>query len=688
MKSIARARISCIASRLIVTMLCAWLIICSVAVISDEKADFYVSPFGRDHWSGRLPAPNSLLTDGPFASINKARDIIRKYGAGKAHRSRSWMVYLRGGIYTPNEVVMFTPADSGRKGQPVVYKAYPGEVPVLSGGRPIGKWQKLEKALPDMSAEAIGKLWVADIPKAWLFHSMFVDDVKQPRAATPNTEDWRKWPYIRGAGERAPGGQPLQFKGGELDHVPGNGDVEMCFLPHWRYMNEMFVLRDVDPEKRTAKRHSKNITYPGRRGDPYRIENALVALDKPGEWCVDSTLGRVYYWPLNGSMDGVKVVAPKLNNLIRFQGKEESGPWVHHITLSGITFMYTDRLPEDKWPDSWLKRNFENPDATLFMQGVDSCTVEHCRFLHMGTYAVALDHYAQRNRITGNEIGYTGSGGIQLYGYGSGTTDVNKFNEISLNHIHHSGLVYWHAGGITLSGSNSNKIELNYMHDLPYSAIMISGQKTTCWNRRNKCESDAYGNIGAMFNVRWDELPDGSYDRWLANDGTFDEYSIKRYLNNGTNYMEHNIVERFMQRLNDGGALYSFYVAGGNTWRKNAVFSDTDMHLLNPIYMDGGTDGSIIEGNMICAPGKLWDNGGAGTNKWVASNTKAPSYQLESDWTNNRFNGEEIPAFPFMLEVPNKGLTPEYRLLVKEIFEEVEEKGGWLNASKPVGLEM
>ncbi len=427
---------------------------------SEESADFYVSPVGRDTWSGRLAAPNSSRTDGPFASIRKARDVIRKYGAGKARRDHSWTVYLRGGSYAPNEVTIFTPADSGRKAQPVIFKAYPGEQPVITGGRVISGWKKSTQPLPGLTNEAKDKLWVAEIPKGWLFHSMFVDDVKQPRAATPNTEDWRKWPYIRGAGERAPGGQPLQFKGGELDNVPGNGDVEMCFLPHWRYMNEMFVLRDVDPVKRTAKRHSKNITYPGRRGDPYRIENALVALDMPGEWCVDSTLGRVYYWPLNGSMDGLKVVAPKLNNLIRFQGKEENGPWVHDIILSGITFMHTDRLPEDKWPDSWLKRNFENPDAALFMQGVDSCTVERYRFLHMGTYAVALDHYAQRNRITGNEIGYTGSGGIQLYGYGSGTTDVNKFNEVSLNHIHHSGLVYWHAAAITLSGSNSNKIEL------------------------------------------------------------------------------------------------------------------------------------------------------------------------------------------------------------------------------------
>ena len=41
------------------------------------KADFYVSPTGNDRWSGTLSEPNATLTDGPFATLEKAREAVR-----------------------------------------------------------------------------------------------------------------------------------------------------------------------------------------------------------------------------------------------------------------------------------------------------------------------------------------------------------------------------------------------------------------------------------------------------------------------------------------------------------------------------------------------------------------------------------------------------------------------------------
>ena len=36
-----------------------------------HKADFYVSAKGCDEWSGSLPQPNALGTDGPFATLQR-----------------------------------------------------------------------------------------------------------------------------------------------------------------------------------------------------------------------------------------------------------------------------------------------------------------------------------------------------------------------------------------------------------------------------------------------------------------------------------------------------------------------------------------------------------------------------------------------------------------------------------------
>jgi hypothetical protein len=38
---------------------------------------FYVSPSGKDSWSGTLPAPNGAGTDGPFATFDRARAAVQ-----------------------------------------------------------------------------------------------------------------------------------------------------------------------------------------------------------------------------------------------------------------------------------------------------------------------------------------------------------------------------------------------------------------------------------------------------------------------------------------------------------------------------------------------------------------------------------------------------------------------------------
>ena len=45
------------------------------------RADFFVSPKGNDHWSGTLAAPNATSTDGPFATINRAKRAVRELKA-------------------------------------------------------------------------------------------------------------------------------------------------------------------------------------------------------------------------------------------------------------------------------------------------------------------------------------------------------------------------------------------------------------------------------------------------------------------------------------------------------------------------------------------------------------------------------------------------------------------------------
>ena len=42
-----------------------------------KSADFFVATNGSDKWSGRLAEPNEQGTDGPFATLGRARDAVR-----------------------------------------------------------------------------------------------------------------------------------------------------------------------------------------------------------------------------------------------------------------------------------------------------------------------------------------------------------------------------------------------------------------------------------------------------------------------------------------------------------------------------------------------------------------------------------------------------------------------------------
>jgi hypothetical protein len=77
-----------------------------------------VATNGRDDWSGTLPEPNETGTDGPFATITRARDALRSLKQ-EGLFCQPATVWLRGGTYYQEETIVFEPRDSGTEGAPV-----------------------------------------------------------------------------------------------------------------------------------------------------------------------------------------------------------------------------------------------------------------------------------------------------------------------------------------------------------------------------------------------------------------------------------------------------------------------------------------------------------------------------------------------------------------------------------------
>jgi len=93
----------------------------------EKGTAYYVSPAGNDSWSGALPEPNEEKTDGPFATLERARDAVRSLKKEKGRLEEGITVYLREGTYTVTGALRLTAEDSGSEKAPVVWRAYPGE---------------------------------------------------------------------------------------------------------------------------------------------------------------------------------------------------------------------------------------------------------------------------------------------------------------------------------------------------------------------------------------------------------------------------------------------------------------------------------------------------------------------------------------------------------------------------------
>src|SRR6218665_384178 len=137
-----------------------------------HAGEFHVSPKGDD-------TAGDGSAQKPFATLDKARDAARA--------ERGSTVLVHGGTYYREQPLTLTPADSG-----LTIKARDKETPVIIGGRAVSGWQPLATEPAGVAKAAKGKLWVADIPKGWCPHFLYVDGEAMPRAKLHNGH-WRSW---------------------------------------------------------------------------------------------------------------------------------------------------------------------------------------------------------------------------------------------------------------------------------------------------------------------------------------------------------------------------------------------------------------------------------------------------------------------------------------------------------------
>lgn len=119
--------------------------LCTVWILTTSvcfATDYYVSPFGNDDWSGKLPAANSSKSDGPKRTLVGAQVAWRQELTSK--KPDAIRVFLRGGTLMVDKTLELTEVD---RVVPLSIEAYRDERPVLLGSSPLTKLRQTSDGL-------------------------------------------------------------------------------------------------------------------------------------------------------------------------------------------------------------------------------------------------------------------------------------------------------------------------------------------------------------------------------------------------------------------------------------------------------------------------------------------------------------------------------------------------------------
>lgn len=465
------------------------LLILSVAA-NGQPAQFFVAADGNDSWSGTLTEPNAGSTDGPFASLERARDAIRNKKKTGQLRAGA-MVQIRQGAYELKTTFTLNAADSGSENAPIIYQAYKDETVSLRGGPAIRGFQPVSdpamaKRLPP---ESQGKIWSVDLKAAGItdFGEVATQGKQLEIFFNEKPMQLARWPnegFVK-IGEVL-GGKPVVMNGIKGDRsgiftYTGDRPKRWVNEPEgvlhgywfWDWSDAYQQIGSIDTAKRVLKLKPPFHSFGYRPGQRYYALNLLSELDQPGEWYLDRAAGRLYFWP-PGPLDKGEVVLSVLPTLIQLRDA------------------------------SWLAFRGLNLEATrgtaIVIEGGNHARISNCTIRNTGSWAVRVEGGTDHG-VEGCHIYQLGEGGISLQG-GDRMKLIPAKHYAANNHIHDFGRLYRAYRPAIALGGVGQAAAHNHIHDGPHNAIQFGGNDHLIEFNEVHHVCEETGDVGAFYTGR------------------------------------------------------------------------------------------------------------------------------------------------------------------------------------------
>ncbi len=367
---------------------------------TSATGDFYVAANGNDGWPGTLSQP--------FRTVDRARVAVQ--GLKTRVSGRTIVVLIRNGTYYLPSTWTFTAEDSGTATTPILYANYPGETPVISGGRLLTNW----RLGPNNS-------WELTLPSGVYFTQLWVNGARRYRPRTTPSG------YLYIANEYSTTGSTtsvneLSYSTHAIGGVPTTmanlGDVELINfeawdVPHMRISSVNTATQRIITTASLSKQSFFTGFIPGHR---FLLENVKEALKVPGQFYVDRPTGLITYLPKAGeTMSGTTIIAPRLQKIL-------SATNLGHVTFQGLTFAHSDwQVPTG---GGYLSGQADHATpAALTLTNSTGVVFESDTIAHTGAYGIeflgtgvaggATPYLAQ---FRDGLITDTGGGGIRVGG--------------------------------------------------------------------------------------------------------------------------------------------------------------------------------------------------------------------------------------------------------------------------------